>query len=61
MEVMRLVDEALKRKASFEGKDRLIAVHGNRFVLHLVFQSLGNYDSASPQDFEVIKKRISPK
>jgi hypothetical protein len=33
-------------------------VHGNRFVLHLVFRSLGNYESATPEDFEEIKKRI---
>ena len=58
VEVMRLVDEALKRQAGREGKDRLIAVHGNRFVLHLVFRSLGNYESASPEDFEETKKRI---
>ncbi len=44
--------------ASREGKDRLIAVHGNRFVLHLVFRSLDNYDSASQEDFEAVKKRI---
>jgi len=59
VEVMRLVDEALKRQASREGKDRLIAVHGNRFVLHLVFRGLGNYESASPEDFGEIKKRIT--
>jgi len=47
VEAMRLVDEALKKQASREGKDRLIAVHGNRFVLHLVFRSLGDYESAS--------------
>ncbi|HXC48267.1 MAG TPA: AIPR family protein [Candidatus Sulfotelmatobacter sp.] len=58
VEVMRLVDDALRRQASREGKDRLIAVHGNRFVLHLVFQSLGNYESASPGDFEATKERI---
>jgi hypothetical protein len=58
VEVMRLVDDALKKQASHEGKDRLIAVHGNRFVLHLVFRSLGNYESATPEDFEEIKKRI---
>lgn len=33
-------------------------MHGNRFVLHLVFRSLGNYESATPEDFEEIKKRI---
>ena len=56
--VMRIVDETLKKQANREGKDRLIAVHGNRFVLHLVFQSLGNYESASPGEFELTKKRI---
>lgn len=33
-------------------------MHGNRFVLHLIFRSLGDYESASPEDFEEIKKRI---
>lgn len=58
VEAMRLVDEALKRQVSREGKDRLIAVHANRFDLHLVFWSLGEYESVSPEDFEEIKKRI---
>jgi hypothetical protein len=58
VEVMRAVDEALKRQANLEGKDRLIAVHGNRFILHLVFRSLGNYESADSQDFEETKERI---
>ena len=58
VEVMRLVDEALKKQASREGKDRLIAVHGNRFVLHLVFRSLGDYEGTSPENFEEMKKRI---
>jgi AIPR protein len=58
VEAMRLVEEALKRQASREGKDRLIAVHGNRFVLHLVLQSMDNYEGVSAEDFEDIKKRI---
>lgn len=58
VEVMRLVDETLKKQASREGKDRLIAVHGNRFVLHLVFRALENYDSANTRDFNTLRKRI---
>jgi hypothetical protein len=58
VEVMRVVDEVLKKQANLEGKDRLIAVHGNRFILHLVFRSLGNYESADSQDFEDTKGRI---
>jgi hypothetical protein len=56
--VMRVVDEALKKRAGREGKDRLIAVHGNRFILHLVFASLNNYDSVSPEDFGRVREKI---
>lgn len=58
VEVMRIADETLKKQASREGKDRLIAVHGNRFVLHLVFQSLDNYETTDQSDFEKTKARI---
>lgn len=58
VEVMRSVDEALKKQASREGKDRLIAVHGNRFVLHLAFQSLGDFENTSQEVFEEAKKQI---
>jgi len=58
VEVLRLVDEALKtRQIGLEGKDRLIAVHGNRFILHLVFRSLATYDDPEV-DFEETKKRV---
>jgi hypothetical protein len=43
VEVLRAVDTALKPvQSAKEGKDRLIAVHGNRVILHLVFSVLGN-------------------
>jgi len=59
VEVMRLVDETLRKQATEYGKDRLIAVHGNRFILHLVFRALGSYDSVKQPDFEEVKKSIS--
>lgn len=58
VEVMRLVDEQLKSQASREGKDRLIAVHGNRFILHLVFQWIGEFEGADAVEFEQMKARI---
>lgn len=40
--VMRLVDAMLRAiQAITEGKERLIAIHGNRLILHLVFEDLG--------------------
>jgi hypothetical protein len=37
--VLRLVESALKaEQRTRTGKEQLIAIHGNRFVLHLVFQ-----------------------
>ncbi|MBZ5604584.1 MAG: AIPR family protein [Acidobacteriia bacterium] len=42
VEVMRAVDVYLKQAhLSLEGKSRLIAIHGNRVVLYLVFRQLG--------------------
>jgi len=39
--VLRIVDSALKSEQKTRaGKEQLIAIHGNRFVLHLVFQKL---------------------
>jgi hypothetical protein len=54
---MRLVDDTLKN-ANLDGKDRLIAVHGNRFILHLVFRALDDYDTDSLEAFETLKTRI---
>lgn len=58
VEVMRLVDDTLRKRAAEYGKDRLIAVHGNRFILHLVFQGLPGYDSVEDDLFEKIKSQI---
>lgn len=39
--ILRLVESALKSEQKARtGKEQLIAIHGNRFVLHLVFQKL---------------------
>lgn len=39
--VLRVVDTELKsEQQQRSGKEQLIAIHGNRFVLHLVFQKL---------------------
>lgn len=41
VEVLRGVDAALKeQQAVLRGRERLISVHGNRFILHLVFAVL---------------------
>lgn len=41
VEIMREVESTLKQiQSSSEGKPKLIATHGNRFVLHMVFNSL---------------------
>jgi hypothetical protein len=41
IEVLRKVDAFLKVKQSKrEGKERLIAIHGNRVLLHLIFRAL---------------------
>jgi hypothetical protein len=41
VEILRVVDAELKGlQSSLAGRERLVAVHGNRLVLHLVFQGL---------------------
>jgi hypothetical protein len=41
--VLRRVDDVLKQEqGTRQAKERGIAVHGNRIVLHLVFKSLGS-------------------
>jgi len=45
--VLRTVESELKKEQQQRtGKDKLIAIHGNRFVLHLVFQQL-QHDTAA--------------
>jgi hypothetical protein len=42
VQVMRSVDSLLKiDQGKLEGRMRLIAIHGNRFILHLVFKRIG--------------------
>ncbi len=42
VEVLRRVDVRLKlEQGEKEGKEKLIAIHGNRMVLYLVFRQLG--------------------
>lgn len=51
VQVMRSVESELRAyQAANEGKDRLIATHGNRFVLHIVFQSGLNLDDENLED-----------
>jgi len=41
VEILRIVESSLEEeKVKKEGRDRLIAIHGNRFILHLVFKCL---------------------
>lgn len=58
--VLRAVDTFLKRKEiSATGRKRLVLVHGNRFMLHMVLSELhseANYD-ASFLDVELIENR----
>lgn len=58
--VLRVVDTFLKRKEiSATGRKRLVLVHGNRFMLHMVLSELhseANYDS-SFLDVELIEAR----
>lgn len=53
IEVLRAVDKFLqKREADFQGRSRLALVHGNRFILHLVLQSI---KSVEKFDVAIIK------
>ncbi|MHB8974083.1 MAG: AIPR family protein [Pirellulaceae bacterium] len=57
VEILRAVESILKKKqAKLEGRERMVAVHGNRLILHLVFKSLPvdrfddlSFDSAKAQ------------
>src|SRR5665213_2654422 len=61
--VMRKADATLKTlQASMEGKPRLIAIHGNRFILHLVFKEIGEsilIDSSIDVDEAIIPSRVT--
>ncbi|MCK0093738.1 AIPR family protein [Rhodococcus sp. F64268] len=41
VEILRLVEDSLsKEKSTLEGRDRLVATHGNRAILNLIFSQL---------------------
>jgi hypothetical protein len=57
--VMRLVDGALKAcQKELSGRDHYIAIHGNRFILHIVFKALVALDSQNT-DFENLATSIN--
>jgi len=50
VEVLRVVDGWLKvAAATRDGKDKLVAIHGNRMVLHVIFRQLGEKIFDSPK------------
>ena len=52
VEVLRRVDVRLRySRTNTDGKEKLIAIHGNRLVLYLVFRALG--DSIFSEDAEL--------
>ena len=61
VQISRLVDSVLKdEQKKREGKERLIAVHGNRFILHVVFRRVetGAFDDPTV-DFENVRHAVS--
>ena len=43
VQIMRVVDMSLKElRGMLSGKHKLVAVHGNRLILHMVFNRIGN-------------------
>ena len=61
VQISRLVDSVLKdEQKKREGKERLIAVHGNRFILHVVFRRVetGAFDDPTV-DFENVRYAVS--
>ncbi len=58
--ILRHVDSVLKeQQVNKSGKEQLIAIHGNRFVLHIVFQRLEDAGAPGPADDEQRKQRIT--
>ena len=49
VQILRMIEEALKWWCGkLEGRDVHFAVHGNRFVAHLVYRNLASKDRLSP-------------
>jgi hypothetical protein len=61
VEVLRRVDVFLRQaQARTEGKERLIAIHGNRLIAYLVFRELGtNVLEADDADIEITTRTPS--
>ena len=61
VEVMRTVDGLLKSLHSIQGgKIKLVATHGNRFILYIVCRSLANlYDEQQPPTPDAISKSVA--
>jgi peptide deformylase len=60
VEVMRSVDEYLKKAQTvLDGKPKLIAIHGNRFILHLVFRRLKSILDESVADVSALLSQVS--
>lgn len=60
VENLRAVDAALRQEQRVrDGREKLVAVHGNRFVLHGVIKKMGAADLDDPAvDTEKLKARI---
>ena len=60
VEILRTVDAALKeQQRTREGREKLVAVHGNRFVLHGVIKSMPAADLDDPAlDIETLKAQL---
>jgi len=58
--VLRLVDEVLRGHGKvLDGMDRLITVHGNRFILHRVFRRLpGEVFDDPDYDFSLVEEEV---
>jgi hypothetical protein len=59
VEILRTVDSVLREEQDArEGRERMVAVHGNRFILHQVFRILGvdAFDD-SAIDFDRVKSK----
>jgi hypothetical protein len=62
VEIMRLADDMLKTTATIQqARIRLISTHGNRFILHIVFNSLSDIFSVELDTVQIakIQRRIA--
>ena len=60
IEILRAVDAALKeQQQTREGREKLVAVHGNRFVLHGIIKRMATIDLDDPAlDMDALKARL---